>query len=84
MAESVAALASLPLSQCGLRLTRRGRRTRLSDKEEAQTEIPDGIRPTLDLLESSERICSLTQPIEFPILLRLSDGLLIYTGLKGT
>jgi hypothetical protein len=84
MAESVAALVSLPMSQGRLRLTRRGRRTRLSDKEEAQTEILDGIHPTLVLLESSERTCRLTQPIEFPILLRLSDGLSIYAGLKGT
>ena len=83
MAESVTALASLPRSQCGLRLTRRGRRTRLSVKGEAKTEISYGIHPTLVLLESSGRTCSLTKVIKFPILLRLADGLSIYSGLNG-
>jgi hypothetical protein len=67
-----------------LALTRRGKRARLSVKEDAQIGNSGWNSPPLDLLEVSERTCSLTQSIEFPILQRLADGLSIYSGLNGT
>jgi hypothetical protein len=60
-----------------LRLTRRGRRARLSAKGKPITEIPVGIHAPLDLLEFSKRICSLTPAIELLILQRLAGSLSI-------